>query len=231
MEQLTKTVSGGLRVHGLGKASRGLVILDDVSLELPWGSFYMLLGENGAGKTTLFRCLLGLTRHTGLVEVAGAGGSATRTGFAAVLDQGSLYRGWSVRANIDYQLNDSAGHRHPEVRAMVPDRMLGVRAGRLSTGQRKLVMLAAALASDARVLLLDEFSNGLDQQHRALMRQRLVHATRDGGRIIVATGHDLETFEGLPTSVGGLVDGRLRELDAVYARTGSLRETYAVSVG
>lgn len=231
MEQLIRAPRTGLRVNALGKMVRRVCILEDVSLELAPGSFYMLLGENGAGKTTLFRCLLGLTRHTGSVQVLGGGGSPAPTevhgfsGITAVLDQASLYPRWNVRANIDYQLNDSAAHRRPAVNEIVPEKMLRTKAGKLSAGQRKLVMLATALASDARVLLLDEFSNGLDRPHRSVMREQLRKATHDG-RIIVATGHDLETFEGLPTAAGLLAHRRLQDLTDVYRATGSLRRTY-----
>ncbi|ROQ04475.1 ABC-2 type transport system ATP-binding protein/iron complex transport system ATP-binding protein [Rathayibacter sp. PhB93] len=206
----------GLHIEQLATRSCGRAVLRGIDLELAPGDFMLLLGPNGAGKTTLLRCLLGLTRYSGSLRVD-VGGAATgrRADFAPVLDRTSLHPGWSVRANVDYQLNDSKGHRRPLVQELIPSAILRSAAGRLSTGQRKTVMLAIALAGDAPVLLLDEFANGLDLAGRQQLRTGLRRACADG-RIVLATGHDLSAFEGLPSRVAELVDGRLVDVTEAH---------------
>ncbi|WP_301952432.1 MULTISPECIES: hypothetical protein [unclassified Rathayibacter] len=81
-------------------------------------------------------------------------------------------------------------------------------------------MLAIALAGDAPVLLLDEFANGLDVVGREQMRAGLRRACADG-RIVVATGHEVSVFEGLPSRIAELVDGRL--VDVTEAHPGLRR--------
>ncbi|QHC57584.1 ATP-binding cassette domain-containing protein [Rathayibacter sp. VKM Ac-2760] len=206
----------GLRVEGLATRGGGRAVLRGVDLNLSPGDFLLLLGRNGAGKTTLFRCLLGLTRHSGTVRVDHGGATPGRhADVAPVLDRSSLHPGWSVKANIDYQLNESAGHRHQLVQELLSPEILRARAGRLSTGQRKTVMLSIALASGAPVLLLDEFANGLDLAGRHQMRVHLRRACEQG-RIVIATGHDLTAFEGLPSCVGELVDGTLLDVTTAH---------------
>ncbi|NRG41156.1 ABC transporter ATP-binding protein [Rathayibacter sp. VKM Ac-2835] len=205
----------GLHVEGLATRGGGRAVLRGIDLHLEPGDFLLLLGANGAGKTTLLRCLLGLTRHSGSVRVDVGGAAASHAHFAPVLDRTSLHPGWTVRANVDYQLNDSKGHRRSLVQELVPSAVLRSAAGRLSTGQRKTVMLAIALAGDSPVLLLDEFANGLDVAGRQELRTGLQQACGDG-RIVLATGHDVSAFEGLPSHVAELVDGVLVDVTAAH---------------
>jgi manganese/iron transport system ATP-binding protein len=215
------TTGEGLHVEGLATGGGPRAVLRAIDLHLVPGDFLLLRGANGAGKTTLLRCLLGLTRHRGSVRVeVGGGARRPRADVAGVLDRSSLHPRWSVKANVDYQLDDSRGHRRPPVQELVPSAILRSAAGRLPTGQRKTVMLAIALAGDAPVLLLDEFANGLDVVGREQMRAGLRQACREG-RIVVATGHDVSVFEGLPSRIAELVDGRL--VDVTEAHPGLRR--------
>lgn len=97
-----------------------------------------------------------------------------------------------------YALTDSAGASRPVVGKLVDERMLAQRVGRLSTGQKKLVLLATTLAGEAEVVLLDEFANGLDQDARRRFRN-VVRDELGRGRSFIATGHDLAAFGDLPT--------------------------------
>jgi len=195
-------------------------------MEVPAGTFMVILGENGSGKTTLFNCLLGLQSHEGEVDFfCSSGQFPDRTGIFAVFDASSLYPRWSVRDNINYQINDGKGYLKREVKELVPEGLLKKRAVELSTGQRKLVMLSTALASEAPVLLLDEFSNGLDRAARDVVRTSLARACA-AGRIIIATGHDLSVFDGLANRVGILREGRLLQADNMTATINDLEEFY-----
>lgn len=221
------TVAGptvaGLTVRGLRKSFGRREVLD-VDLHLDEGEVCVILGENGAGKTTLFRCLLGLDDHHGEVRIGGVRAGGRMLG---ILDRPMLYPRWSAAANLRYLLNDSDADGRELVRELVGPELLRQRVGRMSTGQTKLVLLAALLASDADVLLLDEFANGLDQTTRARFREVVSHEVDARRRIVIATGHDLSAFGSLPTRVLLLHDRTLHDITADYLTDKDLARAYA----
>ncbi|MDQ0647252.1 ABC-2 type transport system ATP-binding protein [Microbacterium natoriense] len=198
----------------------------DVALSLDAGDFCLILGENGAGKSTFFRCLLELDNHDGVVEV---NGKRPRRHILGILDHPMLYPRWSAAANLRYVLNDSHADKIPVVQDLLGD-LLRRPYGKMSTGQRKLVLLATLLASDADVLLLDEFSNGLDQSTRSRFREAVHRDLKERGRTIIATGHDLYAFESLPTRVMVLRDTQLTDITADYFSDRDLTRAYAQHV-
>jgi ABC-type multidrug transport system ATPase subunit len=215
-----------LEVVGLRKEFAGRVLLD-VDLKVRAGAFCVLLGENGAGKTTLLRCLLGLERHGGVVRVGGARLTGRAIG---ILDAPMLYPRWSVRRNVQFALNRTRVDDLEWVRRLLPAGWLSRRAGRLSAGQTKLVLLAIALSADAGVILLDEFSNGLDQGTRERVRDVLREARARRGRTIVATGHDLRFFEGIATQVLTLRGAHVTDVTARLTAGEGLEDLYAATV-
>lgn len=140
-----------------------------------------------------------------------------------------LYPRWSASANLRYVLNDSHADKIPVVQELLGD-LLCRTYGKMSTGQRKLVLLAALLASNADVLLLDEFSNGLDQSTRSRFRRAVHRDLQDRGRTIIATGHDLHAFESLPTRVLVLCDTQLTDITDDYFSDKDLARAYAQHV-
>lgn len=215
-------MSTSLSVVGLRKSYGARRVLD-VDLELVPGDFCVILGENGAGKSTFFRCLLDLDNHEGTVRVRGEEPQARILG---ILDHPMMYSRWTAAANLRYALNDSDAEKRPAVRALLSDDLLRARVGRMSTGQRKLVLLAALLASDADVLLLDEFSNGLDQRARSLFRDVIQDDLATRARTVIATGHDLSAFGELPTRVLILDDSKLVDLTPEYLAAKDLSTVY-----
>lgn len=219
-------VSHRLHVAGLRK-SFGAQLVVDVDLTLESGDFCLILGENGVGKSTLFRCLLGLENFDGTVEVNGCPSHGDILG---ILDHPMMYPRWNAVANIRYILNDSHAEQRPAVRELLDDRLLRRKYGQMSTGQKKLVLLATLLASDASILLLDEFSNGLDQTTRTHFRDMLKRHLHDGDRTVIATGHDLEAFGTLPNRVMVLKDAHLVDITNEYLESKDVAATYAKHV-
>jgi ABC-type multidrug transport system ATPase subunit len=144
-----------------------------------------------------------------------------------ILDNPMMYSRWTAAANLRYVLNDSGADKRPEVQSLLDRPLLRSRYGKMSTGQRKLVLLAALIASSAEVLLLDEFSNGLDQGTRRKFREVIGESVGARRRTVIATGHDLGAFGELPTRVLVLHDTRLVDLTHEYRATESLSTTYA----
>ncbi len=227
VDQLTAAdESPDLIIEELSKAYQRSV-LNGASASFPSGHVVAILGENGSGKTTLFKCMLGLESFSGSVRFGGAmsGRSLAGGDIFGVFDESTMYPTWTVAKNIEYQLNDGTAASSPTVRSLLPKDLLVARAGRLSAGQTRLVLIAIAVASSAKVLLLDEFSNGLDRSTRARVRGAL-ESVVDSGRTVIASGHDLAVFEGFADRLYILKDGVLHDGTAHYERTASLEETY-----
>lgn len=229
MERLTST---RLRVRALRVRARRREIIRDIDLEAESSDVIVLVGSNGAGKTTLLRSLAGLRRFEGSLELRSERGEIPLAGrIATVLDHSCFYPRWSVAANIAYVANDRHAPRHPTVMRMLSDDLLRTRVARLSAGQRKLAMLAVAFASDSSVLLLDECMNDLDLAHRLLVREVIADEAARRSRIVIATGHETDVFDGVATRVVALQDGRLSELSEQYRLSGSVRQAYAGALG
>jgi branched-chain amino acid transport system ATP-binding protein len=147
-------------------------VVRDVSLEVEAGGAYAVIGRNGMGKTTLVRAILGLLpRRSGRVSIGDAVVSGlpayriVRGGVAYCAQERGLFAGLSVGENL---VSRSTGwkvdpKRRREVMANFPalEGRLSQRAGTLSGGEQKMLMLARALLSSPRLLILDEISAGL----------------------------------------------------------------------
>jgi iron complex transport system ATP-binding protein len=181
--------------------------LADVAFDASFGEVVAVLGPNGAGKTTLLRALAGLVPHSGTIEVAGSPlhtlerrEAARRIAFVpqrtqlavrmpveAVVSQGRYaHRGGLARLTAADQLAIE--------RAMARADVLGLRDRELpdlSYGEQRRVLLARALATEARVLLLDEPTAALDVAH-ALQLYASLRELAAAGHCIVLVVHQLD---------------------------------------
>jgi ABC-2 type transport system ATP-binding protein len=208
-------------------------VLADLSLTVPKGSVYALLGRNGAGKTSLVRCLLGLQKPaSGQARLLGEDVWRRR---AALLSRvgvvpeepdappdvsverlaafvRALYRSW-----------DDAALRARLERFGVP---LDVRFGSLSKGQKTLALLALALAHSPELLVLDDPTLGLDPVARRILFDELIGDLADRGTTVFLTTHDLAGIETIADRVGVLHRGRLvldEELETLKSRFRTIR--------
>ena len=210
-----------LRAEGVTVAYGEQLALRDASFELREGEVVALIGANGSGKTTLFRALTGLSRPArGRIAYPGARGATQTvrevTAFAGLVPQDpalALYHE-SVREELQESLaNRSARKPAREVVDTAGERW-GVAhlAGRnprdVSVGQQQRVALAAMLAHEPRVWLLDEPTRGADGASKEWLAERLRAHGRTGGAAIVAT-HDLEAAALYATRVIGLDSGEV----------------------
>ncbi len=181
----------GLEVEHLTVRYGGLVAVSDVSLHVDPGRVVGLIGPNGAGKTSVLDAVTGFARADGTVSLRGdridalPAHSRVRRGLARTFQSLELYDDLSVEENVSAAVLSTAheGRRRQMVAALERADLTNLRdrlAGELSQGQRQLVSIARACASDPAVLLLDEPAAGLD----TVETQRLGRRIRD----LAATG-------------------------------------------
>jgi iron(III) transport system ATP-binding protein len=185
-----------IRVTALSKTfpdkEHDVAAVDDVTFEVPEGSFYTLLGPSGCGKTTTLRCLAGLeSPDSGEIEIAGQVVYASRTKtfvrpdarpIGMVFQSYAIWPHMNVFDNVAFPLEVGKQHfSRAEIRSKVSDALTLVQlegyenrlAPQLSGGQQQRLALARALVREPRVLLLDEPLSNLDAQLREHMRGEL----------------------------------------------------------
>ncbi|ACA18021.1 ABC transporter related [Methylobacterium sp. 4-46] len=220
-----------LRVRHLRKSYGALRVTDDVSLDVAAGEIHAIIGPNGAGKTTLIHQLSGRLRSDG-GTVLFAGEDVTRLpmvgrvrrGLARSFQITSLLDGFTVlenaalavqaRAGSSFRFFGAAGREaalNQEAAAALArvglaDRAAR-RAGSLSHGEKRQLEIAVALATGARLLLLDEPLAGTGAEESAA----LVRLLRDlrATHTIVLIEHDMEAVFALADRISVLVDGRV----------------------
>ncbi|MFL6198101.1 MAG: ABC transporter ATP-binding protein [Thermoanaerobaculia bacterium] len=209
------------------------LVLDRVSLAVPEGSVYVLLGRNGAGKSSLVRCLLGEQRP-GSGSVRLLGGDAWRERAALLREVGVVPEEPDAPPSMNarelarfcsglYSSWDGAGFEARLERFGVPS---GVPFGQLSKGQKGQVTLSLALAGSPRLLILDDPTLGLDPVARRAVFDELIVDLADRGTTVFLTSHDLAGVEGIADRVGVLRGGRLlvdEEMDTLKQRFRRLR--------
>jgi ABC-2 type transport system ATP-binding protein len=191
-----------VEVHGLSRRFGSQRALDDVSLTIPRGLVFGLVGENGAGKTTLIKHLLGLYKaQTGAVRVFGRDpvldpvGVLSRIGYLG--EERDLPDWMTVGELMRYQRAFYAGWDDAFAESLRTGfgLDLGARIGTLSQGQRVRAGLLAALAHRPDLLLLDEPSTGLDPLVRREILAAIIRTIADEGRTVLFSSHLLDEIE------------------------------------
>ena len=198
--------------HGFGRRT----VLDGVSLAVPAGSVFALLGRNGEGKTTLVRCLLGqLQPRSGRISVLGRDPWRRRAELMAevgmVPEAPELPPARRVRevvrfcAALEPRWDGAAASARLERFGIAPGR----RIAELSRGQKAQLQLAIALAGRPQLLVLDDPTLGLDALARRELHEELVGELAERGTTVFLTSHDLDGVERLAERVAILDDGRI----------------------
>jgi ABC-2 type transport system ATP-binding protein len=203
------------------------VALDRANFSVETGRIVGLIGPNGAGKTTALRAILGLTAYEGQLQVLGREPLRDRTELmrdASFIADVAVLPAW---LRVDHAIDFVAGV-HPRFRRdraaelLAKTQITGKRRMReLSKGMKTQVHLALTMAIDAKLLVLDEPTLGLDIIARSAFYDALVNDYMDETRTILITTHQVEEVENLLTDVLFIDKGRIvleSSLDDVAVR-------------
>ena len=210
-----------------------VTVCEGITLSVPRGEVYALLGRNGAGKSSLLRCLLGSQKpDAGRTLLFGREAWKERTDLMArvgvVPEEPDAPPAMTARQIADfcrrlYPRWDEKAVAERFARFAVPS---DTPFGRLSKGQKGEVMLAVALGHSPDLLVLDDPTLGLDVVARRALYEELIGELADRGTTVLVTTHDLAGIEGIATRVGIVKDGRLvldEETDTLKSRFRRIR--------
>lgn len=225
-----------LVARGVTKTFGRAVALENVSLEVPQGCIFGLIGPNGSGKTTLIRIALDLLRPTsGRVELLGH--DSRRAGVAARRLSSYLPGNLVLPPKLtghDY-LADVAGIRGVPPRGEVDTlaERLGADLrrpiGNLSLGNRRKIGLIAALAHSPRLIFLDEPTGGMDPLVQQTFRQLVRESTRDGATVFLSS-HVLDEVQHVSDRIAVVQRGSVVVTGTVDELTARLTRTFTVTL-
>ncbi|PHQ35401.1 ABC transporter ATP-binding protein [Rhodopirellula bahusiensis] len=200
----------------MSKRFRNTVALDNVSLRVPAGTVFALLGENGAGKTTLIRILTGFQKpDSGNASIlghdCGQNSEEIRRKIGYVSDSPALYEwmtppeiGWFVSAFYDEGF--ISRYRDLIEEFQVPP---ATKIKSMSKGQRAKVALALATAHDPELLILDEPTSGLDPMVRRQFLESMVDRAA-AGRTVLLSSHHINEVERVADMVAMIHGGQVK---------------------
>ena len=204
-----------VKASGLSKSYGTVKALDQASFEIHQGRIVGLIGPNGAGKTTALKAVLGLTSFEGKLEVLGLDPRRERhrimQDVCFIADVAVLPKWLRVRKALDL-----VDRLHPRFeRSRAEDFLsrttvrMDSKIGQLSKGMVTQLHLALVMAIEARLLVLDEPTLGLDILFRKEFYKTLLNDYFDENRTILVTTHQVEEIENILTDVIFIDRGRL----------------------
>ena len=204
-----------IEARGLRKSFGATVALDGIDLTVGEGRIVGLIGPNGAGKSTAFGAILGLTPCEGDLKVLGLDPWAQRDRLMSevcfIADVAVLPRWMRVRQALEYVAGVHPRFDRAKAEVFL-DRTTIKRSSRireLSKGMVTQLHLALVMAIDARLLVLDEPTLGLDLLFRKSFYDSLLNDYFDGNRTIVVSTHQVEEIQHILTDVVFLNQGRI----------------------
>lgn len=204
-----------IQARGLSKRYGQQVAVDNISFEIPAGRIVGLIGPNGSGKTTTLKAMLGLAPFDGELRVLGLDPRTHRDELMRqvcfIADVAILPRWLRVRDAVDF-----VAGVHPKFDRRKAEGYLAhtklkptMKVKEMSKGMIVQLHLALVMAIDAKLLVLDEPTLGLDILYRKQFYQNLMEDYFDEGKTIIVTTHQVEEIEHILSDLMFIREGKL----------------------
>lgn len=233
-----------ITIKNFSKTYGNTIAVNNISLTVPKGEFFGLLGHNGAGKTTTIHCITGIAKYTeGSIQVMGKDVHTSYQETRAMIGLSPQEFNADIFVPIEVTMDFVGGYfgmtkearkarieELLEMMDLIEHRKKPFQA--LSGGLKRRAILARALMHDPEILILDEPTAGIDvEQRRALWKY--LQDLHKAGKTIILTSHYLEEVELLCSRVAIMHNGKiLTELEKKdFKKNGSLEETYLKLTG
>jgi multiple sugar transport system ATP-binding protein len=229
-------------LHGITKRFGRTAAVDDLTLTLAEGEFFVLLGPTGAGKTTTLRLIAGLELpDAGRVSIGGedaTGWSVAQRDVALVFQYYSLYPRYTVRQNLAFPLKSKVRHfsadeierRVARAASMLRiEHLLERKTDKLSGGEMQRVSIGRAIVRDPTVFLMDEPLSNLDAKLREVLRSELKDLRNALGATFLFVTHDQIEAMSMGDRIGVLNEGRLVQVGSPNAIYDAPRDTFVAT--
>lgn len=218
-------MDAAIRLEHVTKSFDGRKVLDDVTLDVPQGKAFCLLGRSGTGKSVTLKHIMGLLQpDTGRVIVHGKDVprltrpelAEVRRSMGFLFQNAALFDSISVGENVAFPLRRHTDWPDEKIRSVARERLDAVGLGSdfdkmpadLSGGMKKRAGLARAMALDPNILLVDEPSAGLDPITAGEIDELLVKQKQGGTTLVVVT-HNIPSARHVADQLGFLHEGRV----------------------
>jgi ABC-2 type transport system ATP-binding protein len=209
------SIDNVISARGLSKRYGSSVAVDNISFDIPAGRIVGLIGPNGSGKTTTLKAALGLIPFDGELKVLGLDPRSQRDELMQqvcfIADVAILPRWLKVKDAVDF-----VAGVHPKFDRAKAERYLAhtklspsMKVKQMSKGMIVQLHLALVMAIDAKLLVLDEPTLGLDILYRKQFYQNLLEDYFDEQKTIIVTTHQVEEIEHILTDLMFIRDGRI----------------------
>ena len=208
-------MSAIVSAKGLTRRYGKTIAVDNISFDIPAGRIVGLIGPNGSGKTTALKAILGLSPFEGELKVLGLDPRTHRDELMRqvcfIADVAILPRWLRVKDAVDF-----VAGVHPKFDRAKAERYLantklkpGMKVKEMSKGMVVQLHLALVMAIDAKLLVLDEPTLGLDILYRKQFYQHLLEEYFDQNKTIIITTHQVEEIEHILTDLMFIREGKI----------------------
>ncbi|WP_133015303.1 ABC transporter ATP-binding protein [Clostridium cuniculi] len=217
-----------IEVENVKKVYGDKLILKNINLKIDKGEFVTIIGSSGCGKTTFLKLINGLVKpdfgqvYVNNYDISTIDKIALRRGIGYVIQEIGLFPHMNVRKNISYIPNlikkDSKEKVENRVKELIKvvglkEDMLDRYPNELSGGQRQRVGIARALASDPKILLMDEPFGAIDEITRRLLQDEILRIYKQFNMTIIFITHDIKEALKLGTRVIVMDKGEIVQND------------------
>lgn len=208
-------MSAVVQARGLSKKFGKTIALDSVDFQIEAGRIVGFIGPNGAGKTTALKAILGLSEYEGSLSVLGFDPRSQRSQLMEqvcfIADVAVLPRWIKVGEAIDFVAGVHPRFSRTKCEAYLANTKLtkSMRVREMSKGMIVQLHLALVMAIDARILVLDEPTLGLDILYRKTFYENLLSEYFDEEKTIIVTTHQVEEIEHILTDLIFIRDGKI----------------------